>query len=624
MFTRLKGWLLASCALSGLIPLAAPAQQLAAGEVRDLHFGEALFHFYQDDHFMALSRLLTARDAGRIVHHEAEAELLAGGLYLQFGMHAEAERAFEALLADGADPALRDRVWFEIGRGHFRRGAHTAALRALEQVGARLSLDAAAERSLLMAQSYMALGEYQSAAAVLDAWQGPEDWLPFMRYNLGVAQVRMGEEAAGIRQLEIVGGASAHDEETRALKDRANLAIGYTWLQHGEPESALFALEQVRVDGASANRALLGVGWARAALDDPAGALVPWKTLWTRDRLDGAVQESLLAVPYAYARLEADREAAAAYERALAAFDDELERLDAVTETAHAGVLVDALLAADDRDRASWRWHLEELPEGPEARYLHALVASHGFHEGLANIRDLDALARHLDDWHQRLDVFEHMVDAQMVAAEQRLPSIDARLAAIDPEDLKVRRDNLAARLDEIARDRDVVGLASDEELESWKLLEALAEGPALAAAPEGSQERHRLLRGHLLWQMDREYRYRLWLAMRALAELDADLAKVEPGVARVQALRDDRPDDLDLFAERIAAIGPRIDVLRDRVALVRAEQAGQLHAMALDWLTDQRERLQAYQVQARFALATLYDRAATAQRAAKPEAPES
>lgn len=624
MFPRLKSWLLASCALSGLIPLAAPAQELETGEVRDLHFGEALYHFYQDDHFMALSRLLTARDAGRIRHHGDDADLLAGGLYLQFGMHREAERTFQALLVEGADAGLRDRVFFELGRGHFRRGAPAPALRALEQVGQGLGRHAAAERSLLMAQSHMALGEYQAAATVLDEWKGPADWLPFMRYNLGVALVRLGDEAAGIRQLETVGSSDAPDDETKALQDRANLAIGYTWLQNGEPESALVALQRVRLDGASANRALLGVGWARAALDDPAGALVPWKTLWTRDRLDGAVQESLLAVPYAYARLEADREAAAAYERALAAFDEELERLDAVTAAAHSGALVDALLAADDRERSRWRWRLEALPEGPEARYLHALVASHGFHEGLANIRDLDALGRHLDDWHQRLDVFEHMVDAQMLAAEQRLPRIDARLAEIEPAELVERRDALAATLAAIARDRDVVGLASSEELESWRLLDALAQGPALAAAPESSQERHRLLRGHLLWQMDREYGYRYWLARRALAELDAELDRLEPGLDRVRTLRDERPDDLDLFAERIAGLGPRIDALRDRVAVVRAEQAGALHAMALDWLGDQRERLQAYQVQARFALATLYDRAATAQRAPRPEAPES
>ena len=51
-------------------------------DVKDLHYGDVLFYFYQDDYFDSITRLLAARQLGRIPHTEGEAELLLGGLYL--------------------------------------------------------------------------------------------------------------------------------------------------------------------------------------------------------------------------------------------------------------------------------------------------------------------------------------------------------------------------------------------------------------------------------------------------------------------------------------------------------------------------------------------------------------
>ena len=73
----------------------------------------------------------------------------------------------------------------------------------------------------------------------------------------------------------------------------------------------------MRLDGPYSSRALLGDGWARAALGDYRGALAPWLELRKRSLLDAAVQESYLAVPYAYGKLNAGAQAADYYESAL-------------------------------------------------------------------------------------------------------------------------------------------------------------------------------------------------------------------------------------------------------------------------------------------------------------------
>ena len=99
------------------------------------------------------------------------------------------------------------------------------------------------------------------------------------------------------------------DEEGRALRDKANVALGFAALKAGKPQDARTYLQRVRLQGIEANAALLGFGWAADALGSPKLALVPWVELAGRDASDSAVLEAQLAVPYAYAELHADAQA---------------------------------------------------------------------------------------------------------------------------------------------------------------------------------------------------------------------------------------------------------------------------------------------------------------------------
>ena len=85
---------------------------LAPHTVQDLAYGDVLFYFYQDDYFDSITRLLAARQLGRIPHTLEESELLLGGLYLSLGEHVEAGRIFEALLKKNTSEFVRNRAWF--------------------------------------------------------------------------------------------------------------------------------------------------------------------------------------------------------------------------------------------------------------------------------------------------------------------------------------------------------------------------------------------------------------------------------------------------------------------------------------------------------------------------------
>jgi hypothetical protein len=116
-----------------------------------------------------------------------------------------------------------------------------------------------------------------------------------------------------------------------------------------------------------------------------------------RDLLDSAVQESMLAIPYAMAKLDSISQAADHYLNAIEAFYEEINRIDRTIAHIESGDLFDEFLSTDPLDGAGWYWELAELPEGPEGRYLFHLLATHEFQEGLKNYRDLNYLYRNLE-----------------------------------------------------------------------------------------------------------------------------------------------------------------------------------------------------------------------------------
>lgn len=612
--------------LRGLIALlvvagstAVPAAEPVSGSVvRDLYYGETLFQFYQDEHFDALTHLLVARDSGRVSNHEAESELLLGGLYLHYGQHIRAEQIFSRLLQDSSEPEVRNRAWFYLGKVRYQRSLYGSALETFDRVSGELPESLDAELPMLKAQALLALGRFDEAVALLDGWQGPQSWVAYARYNLGVALVRLNRAEDAIRQLDRLGRSTAGTAELRDLRDKANLALGYIYLQQGRDAEARPVLARVRLNGPFSAKALLGAGWADAATEDYQAALTPWLELRDRDLLDSAVQESLLAIPYAWARLDAHSEAATGYQSALDAYDAEIGRLDVAIAGGRSGQLVPAMLSADDARIGRWYWQLNTLPDSVETRYLYDLVARHSFQEGLRNVRDLAALSANLDEWQSKLSAFEQMVETRRTAFAQRESRVAAGLDQAGIDSLQARRDALAARLAEVAGSRDIVGLATTEELDRWQRLAALGKSPALAGdAAADAKERYRLLKGVLAWDLDRDYQYRLWQQQRNLAQLDVLLAEAGTKHASGAAARRDTPADLDRFAERIASLTPRISRMQAALAHDRSGEERRLQAMAIDALSEQRERLQSYRVQARFALATIYDRAASAARTA-------
>ncbi len=615
--TRLPS-IVAAASVAATVAFPASARDKHEGTVvQDLAYGEVLFDFFQEDYFGALTRLLAAQERNELPHHAADAELLLGGMYLSYGEHKLAGQIFERVLAQSVTPELHDRAWFFLAKIWYQRGYLDESAAALARITGVLPDQLEPQRQMLTAEVMMAQGKFSEALATLQAWKRPSDaWIGYAKYNIGVSLVRLGQVEAGARVLEEVGTLDPENSELAALRDKANVALGYAWLQASHPVEAKPSLQRVRLNGPFSNKALLGVGWADAETQDYEGALAPWLELRKRNLLDSAVQESLLAVPYAFAQLGADKQAADHYVDAIEAFNSEIARLDSSIEAISQGKLITELLgqhADTSGDSSGWYWRLDKIPDTVESRYLYELLASNRFQEGLKNYRDLLQINKNLDHWAQSLGAFDDILDTRQRAYEQRLPKIDGNLQSVDLDALAAKRVDFESRLMAIERSEDAVALGTAKEQETWRkltamepVLERLGDDPSAADL----RDKQRFLKGLLLWDLRRDYKARLWAEKKSLAELDRQLREAQRRHRQVESARDDWPKKFGSLSARVGALTPRLLSMQIQAQAALTKQQDFLQGVAIDELKAQRDRLNTYTLQARFALASIYDRA--------------
>ena len=607
-------------ALAGfaLLLLALPAAAKDKREpivVQDVHYGEVLFHFYKEDYFPAIVRLLAARETSRVENHLDESELLLGGMYLSYGHHLEAADIFERLLADNVDLDIRDRTWFFLAKIWQQRGYLERSQQALGNIEGKLPKNLEREARLLEAQLYIDAGDHDQAIALLERWKGNTEWSRYAQFNLGVALVRSGRIAEAQSILSDLGDIDPWNEELTSLRDKANLALGYALLQDGQAGAAKRPLNRVRLEGPFSNKALLGVGWADAEMESYERALVPWMELRGRDLLDSAVQESMLAIPYALAKLDAVSQAADHYLNAIEAFYEETNRIDATIERLESGQFFDDFVSNDPLDSTGWYWQMQHLPEGPEARYLFHLLATHEFQEGLKNYRDLNYLHRNLDTWQQSVEVYSNMLETRREAFAGRLPRVEEALARADIDALVDRKLEFDSLLNNIEESNDWLALADERQFEMWGEITGLESNPVLAAdIPEAQDVRDKigLLKGVLQWELEKEFKDRLWRIRRHLRQTGEALVETQRARRQVDESIRLEPIEFDTLGDRVYGLAPRIERLKMQVEDAMLDQQVFLRRIAVGELSAQKQRLDTYTIQARFALASIYDIATT------------
>jgi hypothetical protein len=618
-------WLLASSAMA--------ASTTAPEALADLYFGESLFYAFQEEWFEAIARLdtelaqhhgLDQPELDTLFEHIGLAEFAVGDFELAYRMHQRAGRAISAVINGNVSEETRNEAIFRLARIYFQKDQPINALHALERVSGEVPDDIRDDLAFLRSQALMATGRFAEAAEILVELEDVEGLEGFAGYNLGIALVREGQDQEGRRQLDLSGQLISDDPLTLAIRDKSNLVLGDMLLEEDDFDGAKLVLDRVRLEGPFSNRALLGSGWADSSVERFERALVPWSLLVEREVTDLAVQEAMLAVPYAYGKLGIYGKAALMYSFALKSFKTEIAKLGASIKSIREGKFLTALAREELQQDAGWVVKLRELPEAPETYYLLDLMAAHDFQESLKNYLDLEQLRRKLERWTGDLDAFEEIIAKRRAYYQPLLPEVDAKFRLLDTQ-MRLRleqRERIEQRLQAMLVAPRPDYLATAEERRVGAQITRLEQGLSTdnAAVALDVEARLSRLRGVLDWNIRTDYDRRQTEAHINLNELNVFIERLNQQYSSFVRLRQAATQSYQGYAETIRRQRIRIAAAMLQVPTLLARQGHQLEVMAVNELVSRRERLEGFQVKARFAMADSFDRAARAQEQKRVE----
>jgi len=603
------------------------AGKSAPKDLKDLYFGEALYYAFQGDWFDAISRL----DTELMQHHRVDeperdtlhyyinqAEFDVGDFELAYRMHQRAGRAITAVIEGNVEEPVRNEAIYRLARIYFQKDQPVNALYAVERISGVVPSVIRDDLAFLRAQIFMANGRFDEAATILKDLQDTKSLEGFSTYNLGIALLKEGQELEGRQSLDRTGQINSNNELTLAVKDKSNLVLGTKLLEEKQFEDAKEVLDRVRLIGPFSNRALLGSGWADAFQGRFERALVPWSTLVTREVTDASVQEAMLAVPYAYGKLDVYSKAALMYGSALSKFSTEIDKLDASIKSIREGHFLKALVREELKQDANWVVKLRKLPQTPETYYLLKLMASHDFQESLKNYLDLEDLRKKLEAWEKDLDAFEEIIEKRRAYYQPLLPIIDREFRQLDSQ-MRLRleqRDRIEQRLKAMLVVPRPDYLATSKERissEQIALLERkLTTGGTVV--PSGVEARIKRLRGVLHWNIYTDYDRRFTEAYKHLRDLNFEVDRLKKQYNAFVRTRQAATQSYEGYDDVIRRQHFLIQKAHEKVGELMARQGHMLETMAVNELTKRRERLAEFQIKVRFAMADSYDRATRTQ----------
>src|SRR5262245_296449 len=213
------------------LALGLAARPAVGADLRDLYYGEALYHAYQGQFFEALERLdtelaqyhgLDEPGLDTLHYHINDAEFFVGDFELNYRMHHRAGRAIKAVLEGAVDQAVRNEAAFRLARIHFQKDQLDDALHALARIEGAVPEEIRDDVEFLRANIYMATGRPGEAVKVLKPLHTDESLTGFAAYNLGIALLQEGRPSEAIEQLDKAGRLPANDPAGLAIRDKTN------------------------------------------------------------------------------------------------------------------------------------------------------------------------------------------------------------------------------------------------------------------------------------------------------------------------------------------------------------------------------------------------------------------
>lgn len=373
------------------------AAEVEYGNTETTTLGHALYIAAEGDELKAVATLLLADKQNQLGKESDASRLYMADTLSRLGMKGEASRYY-LLVANNqaAKQPLRDLSWLAYAKIRHDQGDHDGALVALQNIKKTLNDTQQGDATIIKAHSLLAAGKTQEAVDIIpSSLKHSSNWALYKRYNLGSLLLGNHNNKYGAAILhsltEIDVGKSP---ELAALKDQANLALGYSLLKISKASKARTYLQQVRIGNMMSNMALLGMGWSYSIEQNHEKALVYWLELHNRPLNSTYQYEASLAIPYAFGQAKAFNQSIAYYKQALNRFVGDASAMSAAKAALDAPGFKN-LISGGNSGETTWINSWRPDPLAPETLFLPLFMDSPNFQGALQTYRALLKLNSH-------------------------------------------------------------------------------------------------------------------------------------------------------------------------------------------------------------------------------------
>ncbi|WP_444994260.1 tetratricopeptide repeat protein [Aliikangiella sp. IMCC44359] len=586
--------------------------------IEDLAYGNILFDYYRGEPIKALNGILVAEKKNGLPNHSQSARLLSGVIYLDLGMLTYAQRIFNELLTEeDLKTGLFSKIEFYLGKLHYRQGDFKQAEFRLSRIVDLLDIELKDECLIMLSNLALYLGDKEKARSWLGKISQDSQLASMSRFNLGILWLREKNLEQALLQLTNIHPSYTEDKVVKSLQDKANVALGYYHLSHKSFEKARLYLQQVRLTSPSSNKALLGMGWSYGEQGNFKKALAHWTELSKRDIRDIAVQEVLLAIPYAYQKLNSMQLSLDNYAAASDVFQQQIVLIDSLLLKIQQEDLIESFVSKivsnapslinDDGIQDS------ALFGDKYDYYLYELVSQHQFNEGFRSYQKLGKLSQILSYWESQLPAFSDILKANELRFEEKIPLVDRYLM----EGSFVQYEQKLAELDEdikqLKNNQKLHLLANSKQLKIHNRVQSMFD--KLAIIPDelltnDQRIKANRAKGVLQWQLEEGKTAKIWRLEKAANQIKVIIEEMRTRKVSLANARANAEIRFNGYQDKVDAATAQLLGLRDKIKVQIELQAEELKSQIIAVLNKRKATLDYYLLQSDLSVARLHEQA--------------
>jgi len=346
--------------------------------------------------------------------------------------------------------------------------------------------------------------------------------------------------------------------------------------------------------------------------------------------IDENTQEVLVAIPFAYEKMELAGLALEGFRKAEANYLDELRTLELVISSVQGYDILEALNIDRSTD-IDWLTYASQNNLSPRLSYLIQLFSREEFLGLVQELRDLLAIQVQFREWQDKVIFYTAMLDEREQNRAAELDWVAREELAEKIRDMEAQRDMFAQKLARVIDEQDFLAVVDKDNSakierilnaeKNAELLKRASTELGLEVMPEDElaelTETLRKQKGFMIWRSIDSYEQRLWRAKYELASVNEALSSMRKTQASVKTILD-QGLDLQPIRKRIASANDALAIQITDIDYAVEQSQNALRTQVLRVLQNQHVRLKHYLAQSRLSIARLMDQAAQA------ETPES